>query len=258
VWDALVSFLKGGPFIAYWFLPLIIELLLLAPLLVRACDRWPRALLGLGIALQAALIAAYYVETTTGWTSPFLSSHVVYMRLPFFLYGVLFSRRAEGILALLEPRRRALGWVALVLAASTCAEAVALGFIAGDGSPASWGRVTFTSESLSLHLLELAFVAWAISAPSVATRLRARANDVGLRSMSILLLSDPVLILFVTGLWQAGRFAGVALAPGVPPGYMLNAWWLPMATAAGVLVPIWVQHATERALGKRVGSFLFG
>lgn len=256
--EAVIAFLLGGPFIAYWFLPLMIELLLLAPFLVRQCERRAGAMLGVAIALQLLLVASYYVEILTGWTSPFLSSHVVYMRLPFFLYGVLFSRRADEILAWLEPRRPLLGWAAVLLAVAACGEAVTLGFVAGDGTPASWGQVTFSYEGISLHLLEFVVVAWFLSAPSEPTRLRAWANEVGMKSMSILLLSDAVLILWMTGLWQAGRFVGFPTRPGVPPAYMLTAWWLLPAAAAGVLVPIWVQRTTERLFGKRLGSVLFG
>jgi surface polysaccharide O-acyltransferase-like enzyme len=257
VQEALYAFVTGGPFISYWFFPLIVALLLAAPALVRACERWPRAMLGLGVAIQAALVIAFYVEMHTGWSSRFLFNHAPYMRLPFFLYGVLFSRRADPILAALGRHRRVLGATVAALAAATVAEAIVIGSTARDGSPAAWGEVTFNFDGIFLHLLQVAFVAWLISVPSRDTRFRAAAQDVGLHSMAILLLSDAVLIVFMTGLWQAGYLFG-PLQPEIPPTYMLSAWWLPLMAAAGVLVPVLVQRGAERVVGKRVGNLLFG
>ncbi len=257
VHEALYAFVTGGPFISYWFFPLIVALLLAAPALVRACDRWPRAMLGLGVAIQATLVIAFYVEMHTGWSSRLLFNHAPYMRLPFFLYGVLFSRRADAILGALGRHRRALAATVAALAVATVAEAVVVGSTARDGSPAAWGEVTFNFDGLFLHLLQVAFAAWLISVPSRETRFRAAAQDVGLHSMAILLLSDAVLIVCMTGLWQAGYLLG-PLQPGIPPAYLLSQWWLPLIAAAGVLVPVLVQRGTERVVGKRVGNLLFG
>jgi len=257
VQEALYAFVTGGPFISYWFFPLIVVLLLAAPALVRACDRWPRAMLGLGLAIQATLVIAFYVEMHTGWSSRFLFNHAPYMRLPFFLYGVLFSRRADAILGALSRHRRALAVTVAVLAAATVGEAVAIGSTARDGSPAAWGEVAFNFDGFFLHLLQGAFVAWLISVPSRETRFRAAAQEVGLHSMAILLLSDAVLIVCMTGLWQAGYLFG-PLQPKIPPAYMLSPWWLPLIAAAGVVVPVLVQRGAERVVGKRVGNLLFG
>ena len=257
VQQALHAFVTGGPFMSYWFFPLFVALLLAAPAVVRACDRWPGAMLALGISIQATLVIAFYVELHTGWSSRFLFNHAPYMRLPFFVYGVLFSRRADAILGALSRHRRALGAAVAILAMATVAEAIALGSTARDGSPASWGEVAFNFDGIFLHLLQATFVAWLISVPSRGTRFRAAAQEIGLHSMAILLLSDAVLIVCMTGLWQAGYLFG-PLQPGIPPAYMLSAWWLPLIAAAGVLVPLLVQRGAERVVGKRVGNLLFG
>ncbi len=259
--DVLPHFLFGGPFIAYWFFPLIIQLLLVAPLLVAGCRRWPLAMAAAGAVIQALCIGFYYATVFRGLPHTFLWSqwnHVAVAKLPFFIYGILFSQHADRALAWLEPRRGILGWAAASMALVTCAEAVLLGRLAGDGGPASWGGTIMTSESASLHLFAWVAVAWVITRPSRPGGIREWLNGVGLKSLGILLLHDPVLIVCVNALWQARRLLGIATPAGIPPPYMLTPWWLPLAVGAGVGVPLVAMRWTERLLGKRAAAFLYG
>lgn len=61
-----VRFLFGGPFMAYWFFPVIIQLLLLAPLLVRWCASHPRWMIAIAALLQAFCIGGYYTMVFRG------------------------------------------------------------------------------------------------------------------------------------------------------------------------------------------------
>jgi hypothetical protein len=185
-------------------------------------------------------------------------NHFAFLKLPFFVYGILFSQRGESALAWLEPRRTAIGWGVAAMALVTCGEAVVLGGLAKDGGPASWGDAVMLSESLSLHVLALVAVGWLITRPSRPTATREWLYGVGLRSLGILALQDVVLIGCVTALWQARRVLGIVTPPGIPPVYMLSPWWLPLAACAGVALPLLAMKWGERALGKKTASLLFG
>ena len=257
----LPRFLFGGPFIAYWFFPLMIQLLLAAPLLVAACRRWPRAMIVGGACVEVLAIAAYYVMALNGRPPGYAWSqwnHVAVVKLPFFLYGILFSQHTDAVVGWLVRHRAALGIASLALCAATCAEAIGLGILTGDGGPASWGESVMLSESASMHLLALTSIGWVVTAPATHRKLREWLNGIGLKSLGILLLHDPVLVIGVMALWQARRIFGIDIPPGIPPAYMTVPWWLPLAAAAGIAVPIVVMQWTERHLGKRSAALLFG
>jgi surface polysaccharide O-acyltransferase-like enzyme len=249
-----ISLLDRGPYYGtYWFLVVLFQLSLAAPLLARWVDRSPRTALLSCLALQLTVSAVFYVRAFGGWVT---EPHFVLWRVPFLLAGMLVSARSEDVVRWLVERRRKVAAVALLCQVLPLAESVAWGLWRGDGSVTSF---LFGLDKLTITIAAIAAVAWSLTLRSEPSPVRARLSTLGMSSLAILLASDLFFAATVRVVWHAGHWAGLpASPPGVAPPYMTSFWLAPLLFVAGLLGPLVAAGAVERLFGKPARRLLFG
>lgn len=252
--EALLSFVQKGPYYGtYWFLVLLFQLCLVAPLLARWVDRSWRAALVFSLALQAAASVHHYWSL---WHGQEPAWRFALWRLPFFFAGMIVSARSEPVVAWLAAHHRRLGWLALLSQGVLLVECVLLGHWFGDGSVGSW---VYAQDKVAIVLSSAALLAWSLALPAGAGRVRGWLNALGMNSMAVLLASD--LFFNVTGrvLWHLGAWLGLpAPSPGVAPDYMRTVAIAVPYLVAGLLGPLAVAAAVERLWGKPARRLVFG
>jgi hypothetical protein len=249
--EAAVSFVRGGPYYGtYWFLVLLFQLCLLAPLLARWVDASWRSALAFCVALQLVVSAQYYWNTIHGGTLTFT---YVQWRLPFFFAGMILSSRSELVLGWLAARRRGLlPWVVLSQVA-VVVESLALGlaFRGGNGAFA-YDKLTFV---VGANLL----LAWFLTMPAGAGTVRTWLGTLGMNSMAVLLASDLFFAAMGRFLWHAGTWLGLPPpVENVPPEYMRTILVAIPFLVVGLPGPLLAASALERFLGKPARRLVFG
>lgn len=252
----VLSFLTQGPYFGtYWFLLCLFQMSLLAPLLVRWVGRSPGTVLAATVGLQLAASAILYVGTLRG-TYDVAQVRIVVFRMPFVLLGMLVSAHSDQVVRFLVARRRQVAFLAAAAQLLPVLEGVAWGHVRGDGSPTLW---LYGVDKISLVLAAAAALAWSLTLRSDPTPVRGRLTSVGMHSMAILLASDLCFMATARVIWHAGAWLGMpAPAPGVAPTYMRAVWMCLPLYAAGMLGPLVIADAVERALGKQSRKLLFG
>ena len=250
--DTLSTFVGGGPWPTYWFLILLVQLSLLAPLLARLVAAAPGLALGLALLLQ---VVAVGVASLAASGNPVLPSHLVILHLHFFIAGMLLSARGTAVVAWVAAHRPVAGVVVAVLGVASCAESVWLGGVFGDGSPASF---VYAGERVSLQLLAIAMVLFIAALPSSTAAWHKALEWVGLRSLAVLLMMDPAVRLTTAALWHVDQLVfGVVRQDAVPPDWMMNVALVPVLFVVAIGVPTMTFHLIETRLGKGVRAFLF-
>jgi surface polysaccharide O-acyltransferase-like enzyme len=250
--DTLSTFVGGGPWPTYWFLILLVQLSLLAPLLARLVARAPGLALGLAILLQVGAIA---VAAQAAMGHPVLPSHLVILHLHFFIGGMLLSARGTRLVALVAAHRTLVGVLVAVLGVAACAESVWLGGVFGDGGP---GSFVYAGERISLQLFAVALILFIAALLSSTAPWHKALDWVGLRSLAVLLMMDPAVRLTTAALWHVDQIVfGVVRQDALPPAWMMNVALVPVLFMVAIGVPTVTFHLIETRLGKGVRAFLF-
>lgn len=230
----------------YYYIPLLTQLYLLAPvivLLVRA--RWALAL-GLAAGLQAFVQLVRYpvllgwdvpaveaiARATPGWTFP----HMVF----WFVLGVYTGFNLPVVKAWAQRWRTVLPWATLALFALAFLEWEWL--FAASGRP--WVRPHVTLlDGFYAGACILTFVAYADSIPARPTWLDA----IGERSFGIYLLHAPIL-----------ELASRAAYHAVPALLAHQMVLLTLLVAAGVVVPLVLMRLVKQSPARPAYNYLFG
>lgn len=249
-----LGFVTRGPFSAYWFLILIIKITLLAPWCASLVRLRPRLALFIAVLLQVAASTMFYLELF-GVSGP-LSSTSALRNLSFPILGMWYSAHADVFSVWLVRQRARLVPLVWLLFILTCGEAVALGRLVGGGSLASY---VWSGEKATSILFFIAWLGVGVTAPSKRTAVRARLDALGLRTMAVLLLVDPIMESMLLALWQSERLLGFSRG-GVSeaPRWVRGTWSTLPLFLAGLLGPLGVSWTAKRYLGNRVRKFLFG
>lgn len=230
----------------YYYIPLLTQLFLLAPLLVFVVRRyWALALAG-AAALQALVQLARYpvlldwdlpaaeaiARATPGWTFP----HMVF----WFVLGVYAGFNLAAVKAWAQRWRAVLPWATLLL--------FALAFVEWEwlfaASGRQWVRPHVTLfDGLYAGACILTFIAYADALPPSRSWLDA----VGERSFGIYLLHAPVL-----------ELASRAAYHAVPALLAHQIVLLVLLVAAGVAVPLVLMRVVKRSPARPAYNYLFG
>lgn len=251
---AALSLLDEGPYYGtYWFLVVLLQLSVAAPLLVRFVNWSLRGATVSCIAIQLAASAFFYSRALQGEVS---ESRFVLWRAPFLLAGMLVSARSDEVVRYLAARRRMVAGLAILAQLLPIAESVLWGRWRGDGSPSSW---LYGLDKLTLVVAAAATLSWALTIRSEPSPARSRLSSLGMSSLAVLLASD--LFFFATSrvLWHAGEWMGLPppLA-GAAPVYMRSLWVALPLFAVGLGGPILAARIVERLLGKPARRLVFG
>jgi surface polysaccharide O-acyltransferase-like enzyme len=249
-----VSFLTAGPYYGtYWFLVVLFQLTLLAPLLARLVRRSTAWAIALCVVAQAITTALSYWEVAHGDVA---NSRVVLARIPFFLAGMLVSAHADTVVRAVLPHRTWIGWFALAAQGLMVAEAVLVGRWLGDGAPRTWD---LGMDRLSMVIGDVAVIAWAITLPAREGRVRALLTRLGVGSLAIFLAGDLFYTVGHRLLWHLGVWAGLPKPPpGAVPVFLHSVWLAPIFVALCLIGPLAAAAAVERLLGKPARRFIFG
>lgn len=246
--DIGVSTLLGfGPFPAYWFLAVVLFALLLAPWL----SRWAKGNRGSFLMAAIGLEIARGVVYNLQWNS----FRWLPLELPFFMLGIVLSQNTEAIVKKLSPHRRWLGVVSLLGFVVVVLESTYWWHV--DGGPSL--RV-ITDARISVRAWSSIFVAWFLLAPTgPATKISRFLNDVGVKSLAILLSFEAILEIAVVGFWHLPMLTG-GWDPALkaPPVWMANGLFsfvLFSVSGGGSLLAVW---AVERLFGVRWRRTVFG
>lgn len=240
--EVILSFLTKGPYYGtYWFLVLLFQLSLAAPLLARWVDASPRSAVAFAVGLQLIASAHYYWSIAHGVEPAW---RFVLWRLPSFMAGMIVSARSDDVAGWLHARR---GTVAILLVLSQLAlvaESVLL---------------SYAQDKVSLVLASALLLAWSLPRPARSGRVRAWLATLGMNSMAVFLASDLLFAATVRLVWHAGAWLGLpAPPPGVAPAYMRTVLVAVPFLLAGLAGPLLLASAVERLLGKPARRLVFG
>ena len=240
--------LTGATNPAYYFIPLLIQLYLFAPLLVPMVFARPQWMLGACAALQIAIYLAQYpvVLGSVGGAGPvvafagFFPKWFFPVRLFWFVLGMALGLH----LALWQPGltrvRHGLLLGVVVFGVLGVIEWERL--VAGAGTPMVSNRETLIDGLYAVCVI-LSFVAWSrIRLPAPATIVY-----LGLSSFGIYLVHSPVMELAARAVYH--------LVPG------LLAWPLivvGLTAIAGLTVPLLLMAGVKRSPLRRAYPYLFG
>lgn len=252
--DTLHGLVTNGPFSAYWFLVMFIEMTLITPLLSRLVTRSPWLALSVAIAAQA--FSSFLTYRGLAGSPEFLNPHTVPRNLSPFLLGMLFSIHSSTITPRLEKRRTWLMAGAVVFFAVSLAETVALSQAFGDGTIRTYsydvGRASFV-------LCSLFSIGAIVTAAPKYPRIRSYLDWLGARSLALLLLLDPVLTIAVWALWHANDLIHFKFQhTTIPPVWTQGTWTTVPLLVTGLLIPLLTVELVGHWGGKNAKKFLFG
>ena len=240
--------LTGATNPAYYFIPLLIQLYLLAPFLVPGVFARPRLMLAACAALQIAIYLAQYpvVLGSAGGPGPVVAFAGLFpkwffpVRLFWFVLGIALGLHlARWQPGLVRVRHGLLAGV-VVFGVLGMIEWERL--VAGAGTPMVSNRETLV-DGLYAACVILSFVAWSsIRLPSPGAVMY-----LGLSSFGIYLVHSPVMELAARAVYH--------LAPG------LLAWPLVvvgLTAIAGLIVPLLLMAGVKRSPLRRAYPYLFG
>jgi len=252
--EVLWGLFLGGPFPTYWFLVLLIQFSLVAPLLSRLVITWPVIALATAVLAQCMASAMCYMGADG---IPVLNnSHSLLHNLPFLLLGMLASSRGDTVVAMLAPRRRWLFLGAGAFFVVTCAETLWLGPRQDDGTITSY---VYDVDKVSFVSFALCTLGAFFTATPEQSWIRNKLDWLGVRSLALLLLVDPCIDAMLRLLWHADGLAHLSLThSATPPVWMQGTWAVLPLFLVGLLAPLAAVEVTERRLGKRTKKFIFG
>jgi fucose 4-O-acetylase-like acetyltransferase len=230
----------------YYFIPLLVQLYLLAPWLVRGLRARPGLVLGAAALVQSAVLATQY-PVLLGVRAPLASwvwRHAPGWFFPlmglWFVLGIYAGLHGPAFRERLARWRPVLPWAALALGVAGLVEwEVLLRFSRYpwlDSSPTLVDSAF--SAALILTVLAMADARWPLSD---------RFEALGSRSYGVYLVHAPVLEIAARGIYHV---APVVLAHQV--------LFLPALVAIGLAVPLILMATVNRSAARPVYNYLFG
>jgi membrane-bound acyltransferase YfiQ involved in biofilm formation len=245
-WEYATLLLTGGATDAFYFVPLLIQLYLLSPLLVPlARKRW-KALLLVTLFIQVAVQLMRY-PVILGWDLP-LAERVVQLtpywffpaHLFWFTFGIVAGFHLTQFKAWLERWRWGFLLLAVVMVPVAMAEWETLLRLSGR----AWMSQTLVfSDSIYAMSFLLAFLGFA----NVKLPLAKPLSDLGVRSYGVYLVHSLVLI------WAAKAI--YHLAPGILAHQIL---FQPLLIVLGLGIPLLLMTLVQRTQARRVYPYAFG
>jgi surface polysaccharide O-acyltransferase-like enzyme len=243
----LVGFLTGQANPAYYYVPLLIQFYLLAPLLVPLARNHWRLLLLVAALIQLAVQLLYfptlYNLATPAALEPFVDAFPKWLfpvRIFWFSLGIVAGFHLAELKALLARIK----WPALVMAIAL----IPLGMVEWEtilrlsSQPLLAHRETLLDSVYSLAVL-MAFLAFDKTALPLAKRL----EDLGSKSFGIYLVHSPVMEFTARGLYH--------LAPWVLAYQIL---FQPLIIIAGLGIPLLLMALVDRSPARKFYKYLFG
>jgi surface polysaccharide O-acyltransferase-like enzyme len=255
--QVIKGLLMGRAFPAYWFIPLIVELVLIVPLLIRLVESSPRAALLLAAAAQVLTWVIYYADLFTRFGVGDLA--VLYAPisfLPFFLAGLLASQFRGPLVEALKTHRALLVAMTITFLCLDIAESL------WTCSAGGWSRTAadraFASERVTPVFFALGVIGLALGAETKTTQLRERLTQIGLSSLGILLTLDLSQSVMLAILWHLPGARDATAAKGAPALWLEQSWGIGVVCLflAGILGPLILMRVTNRVLGKNA-RFVF-
>lgn len=237
-----------GPFPAYWFLTVMVCVLAVCPWLTRWAAASPKSMLGAILLVELIRETAFY----TGYSIP----NRIVIETSGFLAGILLAKHTDVVIRALGRHRTAIGIATLLF----------LG--AGLVESAYWWNLLHVRDAhlgntdrITVRIYAILGTAWLLLAPLKPTvsDWNRRLEQIGLKSMGILLLFDFCQQILYMAFWHGERLLGLTdRSRSEPPAWMANpalvfAYWF-----AGVAGPLFAMWATERFLGKGLKRTIFG
>lgn len=242
--EAAASFpIDYGPFTAYWFLPTMILAALLSPALARWAERSPWTMLGTALAVSIAGLVYSAADVDLG-------VRLLPLDLPGFLLGVLLSKHTGPVLAFFARHRWAIGAAALAFLAAGISQSAYLWISTGhpdaDAIP----------DHTVIRLYSAAAVAWFLVWEGQRASWAKPLEEIGSRSLALLLFSDFFQRVVQDLAWHAPAFLGGGA--GAPPAWLGHPAFVLVYVAAGVAGPLGVVWAADRVVTRRWRQLLMG
>jgi surface polysaccharide O-acyltransferase-like enzyme len=238
--------LFGRAAIPYYYIPLLTQLYLLAPLIVRGVRSNWRAWLAGAIVLQLLVQAARY-PVILGWHAP--AARWIWQHAPgwffpqmviWFVLGAAVAANATAVRQRLAHWRPLLPWLTLALLAAGVAEWEWL--LRLSGKP--WLNPSPTVvDTLYSGAFVFTFLAFAASASPKSGWL----DLLGERSFGIYLVHEPVLEIVARACYHAAPFVVAH-----------QAVMQPLLLAVGLGVPLLLMEAIRRSPARVSYNYLFG
>ncbi len=233
----LWKLLHGGALGPYFFVPVVAQVYLLSPWLLRALKTRPRATVGVALALQAGVGLVVYSGVLG------TSRALWYLALPwvgFFVLGMAASLQLDALKGLLARQRPLVFAAALSLGVLAIVEADIGYRLTGN---TSWRDTAFTWIG---SLYSLAVIAAVLAGEGRLPFARA-AQYLSTRTYGIYL--THALVLTVLG----------SLFAQAVPGLLAQGWWVWLPLAAAALgLPLLVMHLVARLRRPRLYRTVFG
>jgi fucose 4-O-acetylase-like acetyltransferase len=242
----LAGLLIGGAAEPYYYVPLVVQLYLLAPLFTPPLRKHWKPLLLFAAVLQLATQTARY-PVLLGWNMPsatWIVGHTPGWFLPltafWFVFGVAAGFHWSGLMQWLARWRPVLPWTTLALALLGVLEWELLLHASGKSWLTPGPTVIDALYSVSLILMFLSLV-------SVQVPVRGQLDWIGERSFGIYLLHAPVLELLARTSYHS--------APA-----LLGHQWLFQAilVAGGLALPLLLMALVNRTPIRPVYNYVFG
>jgi surface polysaccharide O-acyltransferase-like enzyme len=249
--QVIKGLLLGRAFPAYWFIPLIVELVLIVPLLIKLVEKSPRGALVLAATAQVLTWVVHYADLFTRFGVGELA--VLYAPisfLPFFLAGLLASQFRGPLVEALNRHR------ALLLAATITLLCLDIGESLWTGISGGWSRTAtdraFANERVTPVFFALGVIGLALGAETKTTRLRERLTQIGMSSLGILLTLDLSQSAMLAILWHLPGARDATALKGAPAFWLEQSWGIGVVCLflAGILGPLILMRVTNRVLGK--------
>jgi surface polysaccharide O-acyltransferase-like enzyme len=252
----LEGLIVGGPFPAYWFLPLLIELTLLLPILKVGVERWGRGTALCALLLQVVAWLAFYGDVFVPGDS--LCASLIgrpLVLLPVFVAGLFASHHLTRLMSLLERHRRRLAFLAVLLVVLDIAEGTWLG-ASGGWTAAAFDRAV-ANQRVTPGLLILPAIGLVLCWQTAGERLSAWLTRVGLASLGILFMVDAFQQTLRAVLWHlpaAGGWSSFLRVAQAPAPWIARLAWLlwPLLFVVGLYGPLLAIRAGTRLVGKRI------
>jgi peptidoglycan/LPS O-acetylase OafA/YrhL len=243
---AAQALLIGSTYPSYYFVPLLIQFYLLAPLLVPLVRRYPLAVLLVTGLLQLTIHALIY-PTVLGISSP-LTDFIAHsfpkwffpVRLFWFCAGIAAGFYLNHIKAAILRLRPV--WVGLTTVL------FAAGFIEWELLTGASGQPFLEMRETVVDALYAAsFILMILSLPDSSLPLSSRLNDWGAKSFGIYLVHSPVM-----------EYAARAIYHFLPALLGMTALFVLIIAVIGLAVPLALMAVVKRSPLSRWYVYLFG
>lgn len=245
--DQLVrTYVFGRAALPYYYIPLLIQLYLLAPLfIILARKNWV-LLLGGAALVQLAFQARYYVrvlDLSPEWLAAASRSSLAWFfptKVFWFVLGIVLWSRLSEFRDWLGRTRRSWLIASLIL--------LPLGMWETEALMAASGQEWIVySDTVVDSLYALAFIFAFLAFDTIMPPLAERISELGTRSYGVYLVHSP-----------AQELAARAVAVLLPALLAYQILFQPVLIAAGLGIPLLLMYLVDHSPARRYYRFLFG